>query len=179
MDRQTDRQTDEQIQYNVFLISSSMYPLLVKDGLALPCWILIAFFYLCTQLLLPYLRYKTSQMPRLTILGVSLQPQAVIISTFIHPFSLSLSFLFPPPHCFPQFYCSLLLLTSLCGLSHLVTPPERYPDLFPVLISSISFVHFAGFLVYFTHRQLTSQVTSSTTGKYQNVSKVVQLKKTQ
>ena len=99
-------QTDRHIA--VLSPSPSMYPLLVKDGLALPCWILIVFFYLSTQLLLPYLRYKTSQMPKITRIGVSLQLlyttcnknnydsflssltlYIAFLSVFRHPFSFS------------------------------------------------------------------------------------------
>ena len=87
----TDRQTDRHIAV-LSPPPPSMYPLLVKDGLALPCWILVAFFYLSTQLLLPYLRYKTSQMPKITRIGVSLQLMYTMILSSLHEYFCFSSF---------------------------------------------------------------------------------------
>ncbi|XP_063925065.1 dolichyl pyrophosphate Man9GlcNAc2 alpha-1,3-glucosyltransferase [Zophobas morio] len=59
-----------------------------------------------------------------------------------------------------QFAFHLFMFTSLMGsvfLSFLLLvfdPPERYPDLFPLLISAYSAVHFFGFFVYFNVQQI-------------------------
>lgn len=49
----------------------------------------------------------------------------------------------------PTLFASLLGYTVLAVLSSCVLPPERYPDLWAVLVSLYSFAHFAGFLLYF------------------------------
>lgn len=115
----------------------SMYPLMVKDGLVIPTWILCGFFYYCSQLILPYLHYRTHNLPKNTR---------------------------------NLFYISISSLLSVCLLSHIITPPSRWPDLFPVLISSLSCLHFLLFFLFFTYKQLTSQSLI-----YQNVSKMVVL----
>lgn len=52
-----------------------------------------------------------------------------------------------------------LLLVSFFGcfllhlISHIITPPRRYPDLFPVLISVYSCGHFSFFLLYYHYLQ--------------------------
>lgn len=45
--------------------------------------------------------------------------------------------------------CCLLTLFSVT-----LEPPKRYPDLFPLLVSAYSCVHFLGFFVYFNIRQI-------------------------
>lgn len=49
-----------------------------------------------------------------------------------------------------------LLTCGLLGLGMLVLePPARYPDLFPLLVSVFSCVHFVGFFVYFNVVQIS------------------------
>lgn len=38
---------------------------------------------------------------------------------------------------------------GLSAASVTLAPPRRLPDLFPVLVSAASFLHFVGFFIYF------------------------------
>lgn len=51
--------------------------------------------------------------------------------------------------CVLQFLLSVTLMGVLSLMSATVRPPQRLPDLFPVLVSSISCLHFLFFLAYF------------------------------
>lgn len=52
------------------------------------------------------------------------------------------------------FYVSVLGALLLSIVSQFVKPPERYPDLFPLLISIYSCGHFLVFFIYFNYVQL-------------------------
>ncbi|XP_065834097.1 dolichyl pyrophosphate Man9GlcNAc2 alpha-1,3-glucosyltransferase-like [Oscarella lobularis] len=60
---------------------------------------------------------------------------------------------------FPDRLSKLLFSTSICGMGllhvgyHFVPPPHFYPDLYPVLISIYSCLHFLLFLAYFHYVQ--------------------------
>lgn len=54
---------------------------------------------------------------------------------------------------FRLFYLSMFVAVLLSVCTGFVKPPKRYPDLFPLLISVYSFVHFFAFLLYFNYRQ--------------------------
>ncbi|XP_063992179.1 probable dolichyl pyrophosphate Man9GlcNAc2 alpha-1,3-glucosyltransferase [Diachasmimorpha longicaudata] len=51
------------------------------------------------------------------------------------------------------FVCSAAGTVLLSFGSFFLEPPERYPDLFPLLVSVYSFAHFFAFLVYFNAKQ--------------------------
>ena len=53
-----------------------------------------------------------------------------------------------------QVNASLLPLCGLCVASHLISPPSKLPDLFPVLISSFSFLYFVSFALFYHWEQL-------------------------
>lgn len=55
---------------------------------------------------------------------------------------------------FVAFYGSILGALLLSIVSQFVKPPERYPDLFPLLISLYSCGHFLIFFIYFNYVQL-------------------------
>ena len=59
-----------------------------------------------------------------------------------------------PPLELMQVNASLLPLCGLCLASHLISPPSKLPDLFPVLISSFSFLHFVSFALFYHWEQL-------------------------
>ncbi|CAN9500878.1 unnamed protein product [Ophioblennius macclurei] len=48
-----------------------------------------------------------------------------------------------------KFYISIAVMTGLSTASIALRPPPRLPDLFPVLVSITSFLHFLGTFVYF------------------------------
>jgi len=53
-----------------------------------------------------------------------------------------------------QFYVSVAVMAALSVASVALPPPALLPDLFPVLVSTFSFVHFLGTFVYFNVVQL-------------------------
>lgn len=54
------------------------------------------------------------------------------------------------------FYGSIIGVLFLSIISKCVKPPERYPDLFPLLVSIYSCVHFFSFFLYFNYVQLVT-----------------------
>lgn len=59
-----------------------------------------------------------------------------------------------------MFAFKCILLMSLLGcvvlflMALTLNPPQKYPDLFPLLISVYSCVHFLGFFIYFNYKQM-------------------------
>ncbi|XP_023021267.2 ALG6 alpha-1,3-glucosyltransferase garnysstan [Leptinotarsa decemlineata] len=51
-------------------------------------------------------------------------------------------------------FLSLFVATCLFFASLVFKPPARYPDLYPLLISTYSCIHFIGFFIYFNVKQL-------------------------
>lgn len=51
------------------------------------------------------------------------------------------------------FAASLVGCVAIHGLAATVAPPSNLPDIFPLLTCAYSFLHFAGFFVYFHFRQ--------------------------
>ena len=115
----------------------SMYPLLVKDGLVLPCWALAGIFYFISSYLLPIMKQ-----PKLTLFSVRSYIFLLILISL-------LSFL--------QCASSLVGLLILCATSHVVTQPSHLPDLFPVLISGYSCILLLLFWLHLTVTQLYSK----------------------
>ncbi|KAL5473152.1 hypothetical protein EMCRGX_G027600 [Ephydatia muelleri] len=101
------------------LASFSMYPLLTRDGLALPCWALSLLSFLFSLAFLQHWQ-RVSLHQKLLFAG-----------------------------------CIGLLLAT-CSLSHLVTPPPKYPHLFPLATSVVSCVQLLGFLGYLHYLQFTA-----------------------
>lgn len=52
---------------------------------------------------------------------------------------------------------SLIVCVVLTISSHTIIPPKRYPDIWPLIVSVYSCVHFIGFLVYFNVKQWTNK----------------------
>lgn len=109
-----------------------MYPLLVKDGLVLPCWALAVIFCLSSSYLLPM------KQSRLTLL---------LVSKKLFAYHSYISF-------FLQCVSSVICLLMLCAGSHVILPPTHLPDLFPVLISGYSCILFLIFWLYLNITQL-------------------------
>uniref|UniRef100_A0A8C2KU25 Alpha-1,3-glucosyltransferase n=1 Tax=Cyprinus carpio TaxID=7962 RepID=A0A8C2KU25_CYPCA len=53
-----------------------------------------------------------------------------------------------------HFWFSLVAMAVLSFTSVWLEPPAKFPDLFPVLVSILSFLHFLGFIIYFNLVQL-------------------------
>ena len=126
------------------LATFSMYPLLTRDGLALPCWALTLLFYLCSVVSL-----QRGQRVRLPI-------KLLVRSCCIHITGLLFTSVML------QFAGSVGLLLATCSLSHLVAPPPKYPHLFPLAISMMSCVQLLGFLGYLHYLQFTAEVPKDT-----------------
>ena len=55
-----------------------------------------------------------------------------------------------------QHIASLIGAIILAVISQVLTPPVKLPDLYTLLITTYSFVHFAAFLLYFHYLQFTA-----------------------
>ncbi|KAL7891265.1 hypothetical protein AOLI_G00007410 [Acnodon oligacanthus] len=126
-----------------FLLAStfSMLPLLLKDGLLLPYVVTsLAFLYLGVYLLSALDRKSEEELK----LGSCLKLSQHCLSK--HTLSLLVKF---------TFRVSLVAMAGLSFTSVVLEPPARLPDLFPVLVSVFSFLHFLALLLYFNLVQLT------------------------
>ncbi|KAM8930148.1 dolichyl pyrophosphate Man9GlcNAc2 alpha-1,3-glucosyltransferase [Pelodytes ibericus] len=120
------------------LISTfSMFPLLLKDGL-LVSYLVTTLAFTLTSVALLRVHEKTSED------ALKLKPFCASVRGYLPWFRL------PETLIRLSFLASLLLMSSLTFASAALTPPSRLPDLFPVLVSGISCLHFLIFLFYFT-----------------------------
>lgn len=144
-----------------FLIIStfSMLPLLIKDNLII-AFIALNIFYIAAFRVAVDYTYKIKEKNTtsnsyvkdilITLLnaqdgtGSSLQ---VVNITFEH--LLKNRRLIKLVLLYVAFYFSLFGCTILFFVSTMMDPPERYPDLFPLLISVYSCCHFLIFFIYF------------------------------
>ncbi|XP_045469283.1 uncharacterized protein LOC123676971 isoform X1 [Harmonia axyridis] len=55
---------------------------------------------------------------------------------------------------FSSMFSSLIGCISIFTFYLIMEPPSRYPDLFPLIISAYSCIHFIGFFLYFNFKQL-------------------------
>ncbi|XP_077981304.1 dolichyl pyrophosphate Man9GlcNAc2 alpha-1,3-glucosyltransferase-like [Glandiceps talaboti] len=117
----------------LLLSTCSMLPLLIKDGLLLPFFVTMVLF---TMLANYVFDAKAWQLP--------VFKQTLQIKYLGELFTFSSA-------AFIQswFYMSILEMGLLSLLCIVKSPPSRYPDLWPVLVSLFSCVHFLGFLIYF------------------------------
>lgn len=121
-----------------FLLVStfSMLPLLLKDGLLLPYVVtMLAFLSVCMA--------SFAILERTSAKDLQLKPLYLALRGNVFWMRL-----------FPKIVRSLFLLSvTLMGvlsvMSAAVHPPQRFPDLFPVLVSCISCLHFLFFWLYF------------------------------
>ncbi|XP_018111817.1 ALG6, alpha-1,3-glucosyltransferase L homeolog isoform X2 [Xenopus laevis] len=121
-----------------FLLVStfSMLPLLLKDGLLLAYIITSLVFLLVSKSLLPAPANMSED-------SLNLKPFCISVRRYLPWFRL-------PGYLIKlSFYTSLMGMASLTLASDILVPPLRFPDLFPVLVSSFSCVHFLVFLFYF------------------------------
>ncbi|KAM8890610.1 dolichyl pyrophosphate Man9GlcNAc2 alpha-1,3-glucosyltransferase [Synchiropus picturatus] len=128
----------------------SMLPLFLKDGLIIPYIVTsLSFLYLSTYLL--------SALERCTEEELRLVPYHKLL--FLLP-KMNLA-------CIVRwkFYISLTIMVSLSVATVAVKPPDHLPDLFPVLVSTFSFLHFLGMFVYFNILHFTTKSTKKTQKK--------------
>ncbi|OCT82604.1 hypothetical protein XELAEV_18025133mg [Xenopus laevis] len=121
-----------------FLLVStfSMLPLLLKDGLLMAYIITTLLFLLASKSLLPAPENMSEE-------SLNLKPFCISVRRYLPWFRL-------PGYLIKlSFYTSLMGMASLTLASAILVPPPRFPDLFPVLVSSYSCVHFLMFLFYF------------------------------
>ncbi|XP_075472047.1 dolichyl pyrophosphate Man9GlcNAc2 alpha-1,3-glucosyltransferase [Ascaphus truei] len=130
--------TDVPLMSTWFLIVStfSMLPLLLKDGL-LMAYIVTTLAFLLMSWTSMSIYEKTSEE------SLQLKPFCVFIRRYLSWFRL------PENVIRISFLASLAVMTVLTFISVVLAPPTRLPDLFPVLISSVSCIHFLMFLLYF------------------------------
>ncbi|XP_030647303.1 dolichyl pyrophosphate Man9GlcNAc2 alpha-1,3-glucosyltransferase isoform X2 [Chanos chanos] len=126
-----------------FLLVSnfSMLPLFMKDGLLMP--------YVVTTLgFLFFSVYLLSALERTTVAELRLESYQRLTHACLPTLNLCSVVKW-------KFFLSLVGMAALSLASMLLDPPAALPDLFPVLISVFSFLHFLGLFVYFNLVQLT------------------------
>ncbi|XP_062308928.1 dolichyl pyrophosphate Man9GlcNAc2 alpha-1,3-glucosyltransferase [Osmerus eperlanus] len=126
-----------------FLLTStfSMLPLFLKDGLLLPYSVTtLAFLHLSTHLL--------SALQRCSVEEMRLEPYRRLASLCLPCLHLATLVRW-------KFYVCVVLMAALSVSSVVLEPPTGLPDLFPVLVSSFSYLTFLGCLIYFNLVQLT------------------------
>ncbi|XP_034237190.1 dolichyl pyrophosphate Man9GlcNAc2 alpha-1,3-glucosyltransferase [Thrips palmi] len=111
--------------------SFSMLPLLLKDGLLIPTVALSVFHIVATTLMVNVLASTSLKSNKS-------DNQNVTNFWWWAVFSLSMM------------GCAVLTLLTVA-----VKPPKHLPDLFPLLISVYSCIHFLGFLLYFNYKQFS------------------------
>uniref|UniRef100_A0A671T9Y3 Alpha-1,3-glucosyltransferase n=1 Tax=Sinocyclocheilus anshuiensis TaxID=1608454 RepID=A0A671T9Y3_9TELE len=118
----------------------SMLPLLLKDGLLLP--------YVVTSLAFLFLSlYLLSALERSTEEELRLGLYCKLTQRWLPKLNLSRIIKW-------KFWFSLVAMAALSFTSMWLKPPAKLPDLFPVLVSVLSFLHFLGFIIYFNQVQL-------------------------
>nr|XP_022905027.1 dolichyl pyrophosphate Man9GlcNAc2 alpha-1,3-glucosyltransferase [Onthophagus taurus] len=127
----------------------SMFPLLIKDGLIIATFSLTMIYSITFKLV--YL--ETNKMGFSIGLKGLLKDFLDDKSNFFNVLSKHKTFL-------QRLLTSSFIIVSistlilLCLISLIFKPPIHYPDLFPLLISTFSCLHFIGFYVYFNWIQL-------------------------
>ncbi|CAG9791272.1 unnamed protein product [Diatraea saccharalis] len=128
-----------------FLLVSnfSMLPLLIKDGLVMPFVgtniIYICFYSIC-------LRLSQTNSSIFSFMNANLVYRAINDTKEDSVFLKLLS---------TSFFVSLFGMFWLTVGSVFVEPPPQYPDIFPLLVSMYSCIHFIMFFIYFNYKQIS------------------------
>ncbi|XP_075143838.1 dolichyl pyrophosphate Man9GlcNAc2 alpha-1,3-glucosyltransferase [Leptodactylus fuscus] len=115
----------------------SMLPLLQKDGLVMAYMITTLIFLLASATFLSF-HEKTSED------SLKLRPFCTCVRRYLPWFRMNESLVKL------LFFSSMLTMAALTATSCVLTPPPALPDLFPVVISVISCIHFLIFFFYFS-----------------------------
>nr|XP_006634979.1 PREDICTED: dolichyl pyrophosphate Man9GlcNAc2 alpha-1,3-glucosyltransferase isoform X1 [Lepisosteus oculatus] len=118
----------------------SMLPLLLKDGLLLPYIVTSLAFLLICMSPLPVLERASEEDMKLRSLFQRITKSVPWLNTSLLVKS--------------GFVLSVLSMAVLSFMSAALSPPAKLPDLFPVMVSLCSYVHFVGFLIYFNMTHL-------------------------
>uniref|UniRef100_A0A1A8NNV4 Alpha-1,3-glucosyltransferase n=5 Tax=Nothobranchius TaxID=28779 RepID=A0A1A8NNV4_9TELE len=118
----------------------SMLPLFLKDGLLVPYAVTSAAFLLLSICLLSVLDHCSEE-------EMELRTYKKLL--FCHP-KMDLARIVRW-----KFYISVAAMAGLSILSVALEPPRRLPDLFPVLVSTIAFLHFLGTFIHFNILQFS------------------------
>ncbi|EFN83426.1 dolichyl pyrophosphate Man9GlcNAc2 alpha-1,3-glucosyltransferase isoform X1 [Harpegnathos saltator] len=140
-----------------FLVIScfSMLPLLIKDGLYLVYILTMAIYFITISWMWPGMFHDDKANDRSSRRESSNSKRRLLARKKEHGFSSYLGY--NKKTCFlVTFYLSLSGVLLLSVASKYVKPPERYPDLFPLLVSVYSCGHFLLFFVYFNYAQFTA-----------------------
>ncbi|KAM9384074.1 dolichyl pyrophosphate Man9GlcNAc2 alpha-1,3-glucosyltransferase [Pholidichthys leucotaenia] len=112
----------------------SMLPLFLKDGLLAPYVVTSVAFHYISLYLLSALDHCSEDELRL----------GAYRKLFFCLPKMDLAFIVRW-----KFYTSIAAMACLSVVSVVLVPPPHLPDLFPVLVSSIAFLHFLGTFIYF------------------------------
>lgn len=128
----------------------SMLPLFLKDGLLVPYIVTsLGFLYFSIYLLSP-LKHCTEEELRMGAYHK--------ILFFLPKLDLACIVRW-------KFYISILAMAALGIASATMAPPSHLPDLFPVLVSTFSFLHFLGTFLYFNIVQFSEPPSRKTQKK--------------
>ncbi|GCC35929.1 dolichyl pyrophosphate Man9GlcNAc2 alpha-1,3-glucosyltransferase isoform X1 [Chiloscyllium punctatum] len=130
-----------------FLLVStfSMLPLLLKDGLLLPYTVTSLAFLLITTTFL-------SAFEKVSLEDLQLEQFSQGVRRCIP------HFIIPPCLAKLAFLLSVIAMVVLSLISATQDPPPQLPDLFPVLVSLFSCIHFLIFLLYFNILHLSEPI---------------------
>lgn len=136
-----------------FLLVSnfSMLPLILKDNLLIPFVALTLFYFVSVIAIVDIdfgcgaIRLKSDSGPLLTKSNVSHKSQTKVKLKKQLPKEKWLR------HAFVTSMFGCVVLTS-CSI--FIPPPQKYPDLFPLIVSVYSCAHFILFYLYFMYRQI-------------------------
>lgn len=143
----------------------SMLPLLFKDGLVIATIALMLFYTISFRVSIEHFyRSSLNASDGLAEYYRSLLHVLLDIeykkATQIDILKLTYKQIVKNKETLKNFAFHVVMITSLIGCLVLsfallvFEPPQRYPDLFPLLISSYSALHFVGFFIYFNIKQL-------------------------
>lgn len=124
----------------LLLSAFSMLPLFIKDNLFIP-FVSLSIFYLLSLLSVVNIHNFSDrimfQKPLQKTNRINLFFKTYFVTVIYYSFYSSITL------------CVLLSLCISC-----ISPPVKYPDLFPLLISVYSCLHFVPFFLYFNYKQL-------------------------
>ncbi|XP_077463776.1 dolichyl pyrophosphate Man9GlcNAc2 alpha-1,3-glucosyltransferase [Stigmatopora argus] len=118
----------------------SMLPLFLKDGLLVPYVVTSLAFVFFSTYLLSALEHSSEEE-----LGLAFYHKLLF---FLPRMDLACILRW-------KFYLSIFAMACLSIATVTLSPPPHLPDLFPVLVSTFSFVHFLGTFIYFNILQFT------------------------
>uniref|UniRef100_A0A674DD84 Alpha-1,3-glucosyltransferase n=1 Tax=Salmo trutta TaxID=8032 RepID=A0A674DD84_SALTR len=131
-----------QVHEKSILLPAFMLPLFLKDGLLVPCVVTSLAFLFFAVYLLSALEHCSEDKLRLGPYRRLLICMPHMDLGRVTRWKVSV------------FYFSITAMAGLSFMSVALAPPAQLPDLFPLLVSVFSYLHFLGLLLYFNMVQI-------------------------